>query len=139
MKSRTRFGFALALLLIPALAGANGAPPDAEFPPTTALPTLTIDVGNKVSIGGPGSENFLPNEVMNVYIVTHRTWNEGDALNGVAVHRTRVKSDANGRLVLTWVWKADRAGEYDIIVDYDGNGRFSYSLDTVSAIVVKAK
>lgn len=39
-------------------------------------------------------------------------------------------------LPLTDLWKADRAGQFDIIVDYDGNARFSYALDALDSFSV---
>ena len=107
-----------------------------DFPPSTAAPTFAIRVGGTVNIGGPGSANFLPNTRMDVFVVPHRTWREGDPLATNAVKQIKIKSDAQGALPLTELWKADRAGQFDIIVDYDGNGKFSYALDALHSFVV---
>lgn len=137
--TRTISAAALALLL--AESGAAGPPdfdPD-DFPPTTATPSVTVKVGEKVTVGGPKSANFLPNEWMAVFVVPHRVWREGDPLAANAVKRIKIKSDAKGGLPLTALWTPDRTGQFDIVVDYDGNGRFSYSLDALSSFVVREK
>src|SRR5262249_15269436 len=137
-----RASLVLAAVLLAAPLAAAAVPPDFDpddFPPSKAVPSLTVQVGDKVTVGGPGSANFLPNEWMDVFIVPHRIWREGDPLAANAVKRIRIKSDAKGSLPLTDLWKADRAGQFDIIVDYDGNGRFSYALDALSSFVVRAK
>jgi hypothetical protein len=132
---------ALGLLACPGLAGAGHwpLPPESEFPPTTAVPSVTLRVGDQLTVGGPLSDNFLPDTRMKVYVVPHRTWREGDPLGTNAVHRGEVKSDAKGKLPLTRLWKPDRAGQYDVVVDYDGNGKFSYGLDALHAIDVLAR
>ena len=94
-------------------------------------PTLTVTVGDKVTIGGPKSDNFLPDTWMDVYVVPHRIWQDGASLKADAVHRGRVRSNAKGQLPLTQLWVPDRAGQFDIIVDYDGDGKFSYALDAL--------
>ncbi|MCI0705721.1 MAG: hypothetical protein L0241_32065 [Planctomycetia bacterium] len=132
----------VALLLLAVSGVATADPPPfkpTDFPPSTADPSLTIKVGDKLTLGGPKSANFLPNERMDVFVVPHRIWLEGDPLGDNAVKRIRIKSDAKGSLPLTDLWKADKAGQFDIIVDYDGNGRFSYSLDSLDGVVVQAK
>jgi hypothetical protein len=113
-------------------------PPD-EFPPTVAKVKLTVKVGEQVTVGGPGSDNFLPSTVMRVYVVPHRIWRDGDVLAANAVQSVRLKSDAKGQLPLTQLWKPDKPGMFDIIVDYDGDGRFSYALDAADAVDVRAK
>jgi hypothetical protein len=139
IRRRSRIA-ALVLLTCPVLAAAGQpTPPGDDFPPTTAVPKVTIDLGETMTVGGPGSDNVLPDEAMNFYVVPHRTWREGDALGADAVARGKVKSNAKGQLLLTTVWMSDKSGTFDIVVDYDGNGRFSYSLDTVDALVVRAK
>jgi hypothetical protein len=127
-------------LLLSGSARADDPPPfkPDDFPPTTAPLKLAIKVGDRVTIGGPGSANFLPNEGMDVYIVPHRAgWREGDPLGANAVKKARVRSNKDGELLLTDVWTADRVGAFDIIVDYDGNGKWSFSLDTVDGISVR--
>jgi hypothetical protein len=131
-----------AALLVEAAGTVAAAPPDFDpddFPPSTAAPSLTVKVGEKVTVGGPKSANFLPNEVMDVFVVPHRVWREGDSLTAGAVRRIKVRSDAKGGLPLTDLWKPTKAGQFDIVVDYDGNGRFSYGLDALSSFVVREK
>lgn len=129
----TRYSFAAALVLFASRVNAGEPPFGHEFPPTTAPIKLVVKVGDKVTVGGPGSDNFLPHTLMRVYLVPHRVWREGDALGADAVKRVRVKSNAKGQLPLTEIWKADKPGQYD------GDGRFSYSLDAIDAIAVRAK
>ena len=138
---RHGFGLGAALVLLACLGAAGtGAPPFIEeFPPTSVDPTLTVNVGDKVTIGGPKSDNFLPDTWMDVYVVPHRIWRDGASLKADAVHRGRVRSNAKGQLPLTQLWVPDKPGQFDIIVDYDGDGKFSYALDALSAIVVRAK
>jgi hypothetical protein len=96
-------------------------------------------VGDKVTVGGPRSDDFLPNATMNVYVVPHRIGRDGAPLGANAVHRAKVRSDAKGQLALTQLWVPDRGGTFDIVVDYDGDGRFSYGLDALSAFIVREK
>ena len=141
--ARAASGLVVVLVLLagPGLAGAGHRPlpPESDFPPTTAVPQLTIQVGDRMTVGGPMSDNFLPDTWMNVYVVPHRTWRDGDALGANAVQKARVRSNAKGQLPLTQVWKSDAAGQFDIIVDYDRDGRFSYALDAIDAVIVRAK
>lgn len=130
---------AIVLFVCP-LGGVGGQPPlSGEFPPTVATPKVTVSVGDKVTVGGPGCGNFLPNTTMSVYLVPHRIWKDGDPLNANAVQRGHVRSNAKGDIPLTQLWKADKAGRFDIVIDYDGDGRFSYALDAIDAIDVRAK
>ena len=127
-------------LLVSGPAGAEDPPPfkPTDFPPTTAVPGLEVKTGEKVTIGGPKSMNFLPNEWMDVYVVPHRAaWREGDPLGADAVKKGRVRSNKDGELLLTDVWTADRVGVFDVVVDYDGNGKWSFSLDAVVAVTVR--
>jgi hypothetical protein len=133
-----------AFLLSPIMVAGDAAadPPDFkpdDFPPSTAVASFMVQVGDKVTVGGPTSANFLPNEWMDVFVVPHHSWRETDPLAANVVKRIRIKSDAKGRLPLTDLWKPNQAGQFDIIVDYDSNGRFSYSLDALSSFVVRAK
>jgi hypothetical protein len=137
-----RTGYAAVAAAVLAASVTADEPPDfkpCDFPPSTATAALTITVGEKVTVGGPKSANFLPNEWTDVYVVPHRTWREGDPLKTDLVRRVRVKTDAKGGLPLTDLWAADKAGTFDIVVDYDGNGKFSYALDALSAFVVREK
>jgi hypothetical protein len=130
--------FAVALIFF--ASRAIGAPPfEEEFPPTTATVSVTVKVGDKVTVGGPKATNFLPNTPMDVYVVPHRVWRDGAPLAANAVHRGRVRSDAKGTIPLTQLWVPDKAGVYDIVIDYDGDGKFSYALDALSAIDVREK
>jgi hypothetical protein len=143
IRFNTAAGTALAAALLLRAAHSTAADPPrflpTDFPPSVAVPDRTIKVGDTITVGGPKSANFLPNETMDVFVVPHRIWLENDPLAANAVKRLRIKSDAKGGLPLTNLWKADRAGQFDIVVDYDGNGRFSYALDALSSFVVREK
>jgi len=121
--------------LLPAAPLAAAGPDD--FPPSTAVPKITVAVGETVTVGGPLSDNFLPDTRMTVYLVPHRVWRDGDALGTDAVRKVPIRSDAKGKLPRTPVWKADKAGQFDIIVDYDGDGRFSFALDSLDGVIVR--
>ena len=107
-----------------------------DFPPSTAKLGMVVKVGDTVTIGGPGCTNFLPNTTMTVYVAPHRTWREGDPLADKAVRSIQVKSDRDGTIPRTELWKTERNGQFDIIIDYDGNGRFSYALDALDSFGV---
>jgi hypothetical protein len=139
--ARASLGLAAALALIACAGPVAGqpAPPANEFPPTVVDPSLTLRVGDTLTVGGPRAANFLADTWMDVYVVPHRVWRDGDPLAANAVQRGRVRSNAVGGLPVTTIWKTNKVGQYDIIVDYDGDGRFSYALDAISAIDVRAK
>ena len=126
----------LAVAALLASTALTAAAPD-EFPPSTAVPKLMVSLGESVTVGGPLSDNFLPDTRMTVYLVPHRVWRDGDALGTDAVRKVPIRSDAKGKLPRTPVWKADKAGQFDIIVDYDGDGRFSFALDSLDGVIVR--
>ena len=122
--------------LLAATVRTAAADPD-DFPPSTAVPKLTVGLGESVTVGGPLSDNFLPDARMTIYLVPHRVWRDGDALGTDAVRKVPIRSDAKGKLPRTAVWKADKAGQFDIIVDYNGDGRFSFALDSLDGVIVR--
>ncbi len=111
--------------------------PDFKPEPTLALPAATFRVGDQVFLGGPDDTNYLPNVLMDVFVVPHRIWMEGDSLRADAIHRIWVKTDATGTIPRTELWRADRAGKFDLLVDYDGDNRFSWKLDGLSSFIVE--
>ena len=105
MKRSTDAASAVSLLLATLLASPVAAQFKPEdFPPSTALPSFAVRAGDVVSIGGPGATNYLPNTSMNVYVVPHRTWREGDPLAKHVVKRIQIKSDGQGTLPRTPLW-----------------------------------
>src|SRR5262245_6443646 len=135
---------ALIALALPGFAIAQSRFKPTDFPPSQAVPDRAVSVGDPVSIGAPINvggrwDNFLPSEWMDVYLVPHSpAWLEGDPLAATAIAQTRVLSNPDGTLPPTFVWKADRVGVYDIVVDYNGDGVFSYALDGLCSIKVHA-
>ncbi|MFO0799098.1 MAG: hypothetical protein U0804_16645 [Gemmataceae bacterium] len=111
--------------------------PASDFPPVVAEARVTVTVGDAVTVGGPKAVNFLPNETYRVYVVPHRVWRDGDPLAEPALATSQARSNAEGTLLKTTVWKAVRAGRFDIVVDYDGDGKFSYALDAVDGVNVR--
>lgn len=113
-----------------------------DFRPAPTLGMLTavshLSVGQTVAVGnGYGGYNFYPDLLMDVYVVPHRVWNQGDSLTTNLVHRSLVRSSSDGTLPSTQVWLANAPGEYDIIVDYDNDGKFSWKLDAVGQFTVE--
>jgi hypothetical protein len=138
MRRTIRGSHVLLAGVIVASAAAAQDPP-AEFPPVIADAKTTVTVGDVVTVGGPKSMNYLPNETMRVYVVPHRPWRDGDSLGETALATSQVRSNAEGTLLVTTVWKAVRPGRFDIVVDYDGDGKFSFALDSVDGVNVRAK
>ena len=126
------------LVLFTSVAAAD-PPFGSDFPPVIADAKTTVTVGDVVTVGGPMAVNFLPNETYRVYVVPHRVWRDGDSLGEAALATSQAHSNADGTLRKTTVWKAVRAGRFDIVVGYDGDGKFSFALDSVDGINVRAK
>jgi hypothetical protein len=122
-----------------ASAAAADPPFGSNFPPTIAEARTTVAVGDVVTVGGPKAVNFLANETYRVYVVPHQVWRDGDPLGEKALATSQARSNAEGTLLKTTVWKAVRAGRFDVVVDYDGDGKFSYALDAVDGVNVRAK
>ena len=100
-------------------------------------PVRVYRIGDVVTIGGPNATNWLGGFLMDIYILPHRNWSETDSLEAYAIHRSRVKTDANGTIPRTKVWQADRPGRFDIIADYQNDGKFTETLDAFITIVVE--
>ncbi len=130
---------ALFVVLVTAVAAGAQPPPLPEFPVTIAEARTTVKLGDEVTVGGPRATNYLRNETYRVYIVPHRPWRDGDPLGEAALATSQVRSNAEGSLLKTTVWKAVRPGRFDIIVDYDGDGKFSYALDAADGVNVREK
>jgi hypothetical protein len=117
----------------------NDVPYNADFVPVPQVAAITssFQPGDKVGISGT---QYLPNQLMYAYIVPHKAtgWMEGDSLSGPAVNRSVVLSDSNGNVSLTDSgWTAPTTpGTYDVIIDYNNDGKFSWTLDGLSAFTV---
>jgi hypothetical protein len=83
-------------------------------------------IGEKIGILG---DQYYPDLVMPAYVFDHRGgWNEDDALAG-PIARVLVKSDGGGTVPLTEAWTIDRTGEFDVIIDYDRDDLFTWTID----------
>jgi hypothetical protein len=129
----------LVLALVASVATADEPPFGSDFPSTVAEAKTTVNLGDVVTVGGPKAVNFLANETYRVYVVPHRTWRDGDPLGEKAVATSLARSDPAGTLLRTTVWTAARPGRFDIVVDYDGDGKYSYALDAVDGVAVRGK
>jgi len=85
--------------------------------------------------------SFTPLKTYNIYIVNHTTWIDGmpfpERINGTA---TTVESDVLGNVSVAKIWAAPlKPGEYDIVVDVDGDGFYNSGIDALDeAIQVKS-
>lgn len=94
-------------------------------------------LGSAVGVNG---EQYYPNLYMNAYIVQHKPggWNEDDPLTTGMVAKVVVQSNSDGVVPLTQAWLANVSGEYDVIIDYDNDGLFSWTLDGLAGFRVSA-
>lgn len=131
----------IALVALAVAHGTAAAQPEPlpEFPVTIPEARTTVTVGDEVTVGGPKATNYLRNETYRVYVVPHRPWRDGDPLGEAALATSHARSNAEGTLLKTTVWKAVRPGRFDVIVDYDGDGKFSYALDAADGVNVRGK
>lgn len=108
--------------------------PDFNPKPSRATIDSFFLLGDTVGIFG---EQYYPDLLMPAYIFTHRkAWNDGDPLGGF-IATLFVKSDADGVVPLTAAWKADLGGRFNVIIDYDRDGLFSWTLDGLGGFKVQ--
>ncbi len=89
----------------------------------------TFCIGDPVYIKGVG---YPKNRMFSISVIKARTWVDGDLIptDGRRVANINVTSDNNGRIPPTQIWAAyakngaTDAG-YDIVVDYDGDAKYS--------------
>src|SRR5262249_22255395 len=90
---------------------------------------------------GVQGDQYYPTRLMYAYIVSHRDqgWAEGDPITSLigTARQVIVKSDANGVVPLTQAWTADMTGYFDVIIDYDNDGKFSWKLDELAGFQVR--
>jgi len=69
----------------------------------------------------------------NVYIVNETTWVDGMTISGrVQGTATSLSSDSSGNINPTAVWsKPLTQGNYDILVDFNGNGKYDAGVDAL--------
>lgn len=117
---------------------AGDLPEFAAFTPMVANTTPTFLMGN--TVGASGGQ-YVPNLYMSVYIVYHKPqgWMQNDSLYDGLVESAVVLSDSDGAVPLTQAWLADHRGEFDLIIDYDNDGVFSYGLDGLTGLTVRSQ
>lgn len=107
--------------------------PGHSLDPESAAPTAMFNLGQTIGVGG---DEYYADLVMQALIFPHHaSWADGDALaNPVAT--TFVQSDDNGLVPLTQIWSASQLGDFDLLIDYDRDGKFSATLDGLGAFTV---
>jgi hypothetical protein len=106
-----------------------------EFKPVgqSAAVDMMFKFGEMVGITGM---QYYPSLSMPAYIFPHRElWNEGDEYQGW-VQRIAVLSDAAGLVPLTAAWNASMYGRFDMLIDYNRDGVFSWTLDGLGGFSV---
>jgi hypothetical protein len=101
--------------------------------PESATNDFKFNLGDLVGVAG---DEYYPNLTMPVYITPHRSsWLDGDLFGGVLAGW--VRSDSLGAVSSTFTnYVADHIGQFDMIIDYDRNGRFSATLDGLTGFSV---
>jgi len=90
-----------------------------------------FDLGETVYLTGA---NFSASKTFNLFIVIDQaTWTNGmtipDSLPGTL---TNVSTDSSGDIPPTAIWTDSQAtGNYDIVVDVDGNGQYNVGIDAL--------
>jgi hypothetical protein len=89
----------------------------------------TFQIGDPVYAIGSG---YTANTIYDLYILNDQTWIGGESLAG-AVVTTSVTTDASGNIFPagTLIWALAVAGNYDIVVDVDGNVQYDASTDAL--------
>jgi len=94
----------------------------------------TFQVDDPVHAIGSG---YATSTTYNLYILNDQTWSGGESLAG-AVVTTTVTTDVSGNIPIgTLIWTSAVAGNYDIVVDVDGNGDYDVT-DALDDFDVKA-
>lgn len=118
-------------------------PDTTPYVPDLVPEPVIADVSEKYLLNevvGVSGEEYYPDFAMTAYVVHHRPegWMEDDSLTSGLVAQVVVQSDSNGSVPLTEAWLADLPGKYDIIIDYDNDGLFSWTLDGVGGFHVNS-
>lgn len=114
---------------------ANTTPWVPQFTPVTQVAGIDaiFVVGDTIGIEG---DQYYGNLVMPSHVFTHKAgWNEDDALTG-GIANPLVKSGATGAVPLTQAWTIDRIGRFDVLIDYDRDAKFSWTLDGLGGFKV---
>lgn len=115
--------------------------PAGYIPPFNPTPQSTgagqfYQLGQTIGIWG---DQYYPSFYMYAYILPYKPggWNEGDPLSPY-VARIVVQSNFGGGVPLTAAWVANQTGQFDVIIDYDNDGFFSWKLDGLGSCTVLA-
>ncbi len=103
--------------------------------PEVAVANEVIPFGVPVGIWGA---EYLPDEYLWAYVFPHRSqgWLEGDVYANPLVQIV-VRSDGSGFVPLTNTgWQPTQPGIYDVIIDYDNDGKFTWTMDGLGAFNV---
>lgn len=121
------------------LYGNNTTPYVPDFMPEVSIAKIDTNffLGDPVGIFG---DQYYPDLLMPAYIFPHKTagWNEYDPFTGY-IQQIFVQSDGNGTVPLTEAWTADKSGLYDVIIDYDRDGLFTWTMDGLDGFKVLEK
>ena len=91
----------------------------------------TFDITESVYATGSG---YSPDTTYNIYVVEDViTWTDGMAIpTRVPGTTTTVTTDADGNITATLIWNGSLIpGNYDIVVDYDGDGTYDQDTDAL--------
>jgi len=88
----------------------------------------TFQLAESVYAIGSG---YAPSTTYDLYILDDQTWTGSESLAG-AVVTTTVTTDASGNIpVATLIWATAVAGNYDIVVDVNGDGDYNAGTDAL--------
>jgi len=77
---------------------------------------------------------YAASSTYNRYVVENTTWFDGKAIPGrVSGTETTVTTDSDGKISPhpTQIWASSVVGEYDIVVDVNGNGTYDEGIDAL--------
>ena len=96
----------------------------------TGLQKDAFNLDETVYVAGTGYE---PNQTYNIYVVNDTSWVDGMTIPArVQGTATSVSSDSSGNISPTAVWNESLTpGEYDILVDFNGNGKYDAGVDVL--------
>ncbi len=109
---------------------ANPGTESEDSPP----PVVQFVLGDDLYVKGT---EYLEDTSYTAYVFPYTaTWNQEDPLTG-SIANAAVTSDANGDISGQLLWgDIDQVGDFNIVIDYDGDGVFSWTLDGLGAFRV---
>ena len=95
--------------------------------------------GTKTDIFQPGESvyaigsGYAASTTYDLYVVSDTTWTDGMAIpTRVSGTETSVATDASGNITAeTLIWSSSVQGQYDIVVDVNGNGNYDEGTDAL--------